>query len=185
MYCRPWSFFLNGMMRRRIMRRSSKALQEGAAERALWWRWSPPDPGAGVTVELSGGDAGGVGDVVGVGQRRTGEGFAPEKAPPALDEVEPGGADRNEGVLDPRVGSEPVPDGTTGAAGQVVGNQVQVAVGRGVVDRLHQTHIAREGARGSGLGQHLPRAHAQRPVHPGLLASAVVGERRLATVAIA
>src|SRR5260370_11291066 len=118
-------------MCRTSLRRSSKAIQEAAPERALWWRWPRPDPGAGVTVELSGGDTGHGGDVVGVGQRRTGEGCAPEKAPPALDEVEPGGADRNEGVLDPRVGSEPVPDGTTGVAGQVVGHQVKVAVGTG------------------------------------------------------
>src|SRR5258708_11328483 len=138
------------MTRHGMMRRSAKAIQEAAPERALWWRWPPPDPGAGVTVELSGGDAGGVGDVVGVGQRRTGEGFAPEKAPPALDEVEPGGADRNEGVVDPRVGSELVPDGTTGVAGQVVGNQGQVAVGRGVVKRLQQAQTARGGAPGSG-----------------------------------
>src|SRR5258708_27066780 len=125
------------MVRHGMMRRSSKAIQEAAPERALWWRWPPPDPGAGVTVELSGGDAGGVGDVVGVGQRRTGEGFAPEKAPPALDEVEPGGADRNEGVLDPRLGSEPVTDGTTGAAGEAVGDQARAVAWGGAGQRLH------------------------------------------------
>ena len=55
-------------------------------------------------------------------------------------------------------------------AGQVVGNQVQVAVGIGVVKRLQQAQIARGVARGRRLGQHLPSAHAQRPVDPGLLA---------------
>src|SRR5258706_16396992 len=90
------------------LRRSSKVIHEAAPERAVWRRRTPPDPGAGVTVELSGGDSGSVGDVVGVGHRRAGEGFAPEKAPPALDEVQPGRADRNEGVLDPRVGGQPV-----------------------------------------------------------------------------
>src|SRR5258706_1669565 len=85
------------------LRRSSKVIHEAAPERAVWRRRTPPDPGAGVTVELSGGDSGSVGDVVGVGQRRAGEGFAPGKAPPGLDEGQPSRADPHESVLDPRV----------------------------------------------------------------------------------
>ena len=140
-----------------VLRRSSKSIHELSAQAAMGTRRTPPDPGCGMAVELGSGDAGDVGDVVGVGHRRAGEGFAPEQAPPPFDQVQPGGADRNEGVLDPRVGGQPVPDGTAGVAGQVIGNQVQVAVGRGVVKRLQQ----REGARGVARGSRLSSAPAQ------------------------
>src|SRR5258706_8339446 len=99
------------------LRRSSKVIHEAAPERAVWRRRTPPDPGAGATVELSGGDSGSASDVVGVGQRRAGEGFAPEKAPPTPDEDQTSPAHRKEGVPDPRAGGQPIPDGATGGAG--------------------------------------------------------------------
>src|SRR5260370_28299999 len=130
-----------------VLRGSSKAIDKTAAKRPVWWRWASPDPGCGMAVELSGGDTRDVGDVVGVGQRRAGEGCAPKNAPPACDQIEPGGASGNEGVVDPRVGGQPVPDGTTGVAGQVIGNQGPVGGGGGVGKRLQQRAVARVGAR--------------------------------------
>lgn len=56
-----------------------------------------------MTIELGGGEVGGVSDVRSVGQRDVREGFAAEDAPPALDEIQPRCADRDEGVLDARV----------------------------------------------------------------------------------
>src|SRR5712691_5828808 len=106
----------------RELRGSLKARDKTAAKRPVWGRWASPDPGFGLAVEVSGGDTRDVGAVVGVGQRHAGAGCAPKNAPPAFDEIEPGGASGNEGVVDPRVGGQPVPDGTTGVAGQVIGN---------------------------------------------------------------
>ncbi len=85
------------------VRRSSKAIDQTATQRAAWWRRTAPDPRARMTIELGGGEAGGVGDVIGAGQRDAGEGFAAEDAPPALDEVQPRRADRDEGMLDARM----------------------------------------------------------------------------------
>jgi hypothetical protein len=63
------------------LRCSSKAIDETATKRAVRGRWASPDPGFGMAVELGGGDSGNRGDVVGVGDRDPGEGFAPEEAP--------------------------------------------------------------------------------------------------------
>ena len=52
-----------------------------------------------MAVEVGGGDACGVGDVVGVGNRYPSKRFAAEEPPPALDEGEPGSSDRNKGLL--------------------------------------------------------------------------------------
>ena len=87
-----------------------------------------------MAVELGSGDAGNVGNVVGVGDRHAGEGFAPEEAPPALDEVEPGSARRDEGVLETRVSGQPVSDRTTGVAREIVGNEVELTPGIGLVE---------------------------------------------------
>jgi len=89
--------------RRGMVRRSSNAVHEAASQVAMWWGWTPPDPGFRMAIEVGGGDAGDVGDVVVVGQRLTGEGLAAEEAPassPAFHQVEPGSPDGNEGVVD-------------------------------------------------------------------------------------
>jgi hypothetical protein len=45
-----------------------------------------PDPRLGVAVELLSGDAGDIRDIVVIGQRLPGKGFAPEDPPPAFNE---------------------------------------------------------------------------------------------------
>ena len=87
-----------------------------------------------MTVELGSGDARDVGDVVAVGQGLTGEGLAPEEAPPAFNQVEPGRPHGNQGVRDARVVGQPVADRSTQVAGEVVGDQVQVAPRRGLME---------------------------------------------------
>ncbi len=62
-----------------------------------WGRWrAVPYPGLGLAVELYGGHAGGVVDVVGAGEALAGDGVSAEYSPPALVQVEPAGADRDE-----------------------------------------------------------------------------------------
>src|SRR5262245_18768222 len=119
-----------------LMHRSSKAIDKTAPERTVWRWWATPDPRAGVAIELGSGESRDVRDIVGVSEGLAGERFAAEEPPPPLDEVEPGGADRNEGLLDPRMRAEPVADGATAVAREIVGDEVQISLAKGVVQRL-------------------------------------------------
>jgi hypothetical protein len=65
-----------------------------------------------------------------------GKRFTAEEPPPVLNEVEPGGANRDEGVLDPRMRAEPVADGATAVTGELVGDEGEISLGKGVVQRL-------------------------------------------------
>ena len=56
--------------------------------------WAPPDPGTGVGIEVLGREPCGDGQVLVLGEVLAREGFAPKDAPPAFDQVEPGGAHR-------------------------------------------------------------------------------------------
>ena len=146
--------------------------------------WASPDPGLGMTIEMVGGDLGDEGNVVIVSQRLPGEGFAAEESPPPLNEIQPGGSYRNEGVLDPGMQFQPVPDRTAGVAGQVVRNQVEIAPRIGLVERLEQLEVAGGITGPRGLGQRLAISDRERPIDPHLGRSAVVVERHLDPVSV-
>src|SRR5258708_27125518 len=112
---------------------------------------TPPGAGCGLAVELSSGDAGGSGDRVGVGEGCAGERLATEAAPAARDEGEPGGAGGEEGVLDTRVLGPPGAHGATEMAAEVVGHEAEIALGRGLVERVQQRQGACGGARWRAL----------------------------------
>ena len=150
----------------------------------MWGRRTAPHPGRGMAVEVRCSDPGDVGDVVIVGQGLSSEGFAPEDPPPSLNQVQPRRSHRDEGMPDPRVGFEPVPDRTTGVAGEVVGDQVQVPGRIGAVQRLEQLQLAAGIAGASRLGQRLPIPHAQGALDPDFLWPAIVVERDLDAVPI-
>lgn len=150
----------------------------------MWWWRTPPDPGFGLAVELSSGDAGGIGDIVGVGEGCAGERLAAEEAPPPFDEVQPGRPHGNEGVLDARMVCQPVPDGATEMAGEIVGDEIQVATRIGRSEGVQQREVPRSIARGRRLGQHLPVAYTQRAVDPDLVESALVIQWYLDAVAV-
>jgi hypothetical protein len=57
-----------GVVRRRLMLRSLKDVHKASAVGARLGLGPSPDPGPGAGVELGGGDLGGVGDLVGVGE---------------------------------------------------------------------------------------------------------------------
>src|SRR5215468_8485658 len=84
----------------KLMLRSLKSVYKVSAVRAVFGLGSSPDPGTGVGVELGGGDPGGVGDLVGVGEGLPGQRLAPEDPPPAFLHVQPAGAFGDEGVAD-------------------------------------------------------------------------------------
>src|SRR5258706_16348166 len=81
-----------------------------------------------MTVELSGGDVGDIRDAIG-------EGLAAEEAPPPCDHVQPCGANRNEGMLDARAVRQSVPEGYTQMAGQIVGDEAEIALRIGPLSR--------------------------------------------------
>ena len=67
---------------------------------AMVLRWAAPDPGLGAPVELCGGDTGGLFDLLGVGKTLSSQRIPPEKAPPALLQIEPARSCWNEDVMD-------------------------------------------------------------------------------------
>ena len=58
---------------------------------------------------------------------------------------------------------QPVADGTTAVAGQIVGDKVEIPMRLGMVERLEKCAVGARSTRDGGLGQHLSIAHAQRP----------------------
>src|SRR5258705_8184921 len=135
--------------------------------------WSP-DGGPGAGVELGGGLPGGVGDLVGVGEVLSGQGLAPEDPPPALLQVRPAGALGDEGVPDAGMVFQPGPGGLAVVAGQVTGDDHDLAARAGVLHLLQEllviTAVAGRGAQGDLLAV----GDAQPAVDPGLVRAAGV-----------
>lgn len=123
----------------------------------------PPDPGVGVAIEVLGSGPSDEGDVMVIGQRLPGERCAPEDPPPARNQIEPGRAHWNEGLLDTGMRLQPLPDGTTGVARQVVRDEIEFAGRIGAIQRLQELQIAAGVARGSRLGERLTVADPQCP----------------------
>lgn len=101
-----------------------------------------------------------------------------------LSEVQPGGAHRNEGMLDPRVLGQPVGDWAAQLAGEVIGDEGEIALGIGPVKGLQEREVASRVAGGRGLGEDLAGAHAQCAVDPDLLQATLIIQRHLDAVAI-
>src|SRR5436190_22288658 len=91
------------------MQRSLKGVYKASAVGAWFGLGPAPDPGPGAGVELGGGDPGGVGELVGVGEFLPGQRLAPEDPPPALLQVQPAGALGDEDVADAGIAVQPGP----------------------------------------------------------------------------
>ena len=145
-----------------------------------------PRPRAGMAIELGRGDAGDIGDVVVIGEGLASEGFAAKDAPPAFDQVEPRGADGNEGVLDTRMRGQPVADRATAVAGEVVRDQVEITVRIGLVEGLEQGEIAGGVARGAVWVNAAHPAHRGRTARhrPRLYPAALIVQGHFDAVAI-
>lgn len=166
------------------MHRSSKTVDEVAPKLTMWRSWAAPDPGMGATVELLSGHTGGEGDLCAIGEALTSIGRTAQEAPPALDQIQPSSAHRDENLTYPRVSGEPLADGATGVTREVVGDEIEVAVGIVALDGAEQVQIPCGVARGSGLGEDVSITDAQRPIDPGLIVATAVDERRLNAMAI-
>src|SRR6266699_1836904 len=114
-----------------------------------------PDPGLSPQVELPGGDAGGLLDLIGIGKALPSQSVATEQAPPALLQVQPAGTFGNEDLLEPRMLGQPGAGLGTVVAGEVVGDDEDVA--RRIIgfDVPKESNVVRRVARGGALGQFL------------------------------
>jgi hypothetical protein len=166
-----------------LMRCSSKAVHKPATELPWRGRRPTPDPGLGMPIEVGGGELGNNGNVFAGGQGGAGKGFAAKDAPPAFDQIQPGRADRNKGVLDARMVCQPFPNRTTAVAGKVVGNQMQLALRIRLVKRLQQREVASRIAGERRLREYLAILHAERTIHPHLLRSPGIVQRYLDAMA--
>jgi hypothetical protein len=156
-------------------RRRSWRWGGGGRPQTQGWVWRLSWP---VATRVATGDLGAIGETL-AGVRR-----AAQAPPPRLDQVEPARADRDEDLLDTRMGSEPVTDGATRVAGEIVRDEIQIAYGVVLINLLKQLEIADGIACGRGLGTDLPIADAQRSVDPGLVVPAAVDEWDFDAVAI-
>ncbi len=86
-----------------------------------------PDPGLGANIELSGGDAGGLFDLVRIGKTLAGQGIATEEPPPALLEIEPAGPCWNEDLMEPRMLCQPGAGLSTVMAAEIISDNEDVA----------------------------------------------------------
>ena len=137
-----------------------------------------------MAIELGRGESSDVGDIVGVSEGLAGKRFTAEDPPPALDEVEPSGAYRNEGLLNAGMRGEPVANGATAVAGEVVRDKVQISVRKGVRQRLERREVASGVARRGGLREDLPIAHTERAIDPDLVQSPLVVQWRFDAVSV-
>jgi hypothetical protein len=143
---------------------------------------SPPDPRLSASIELSGRDASGLFDLVGIGKTLPCQSIATEETPPALLEIEPAGSCWNEDVMEARVLSHPGPCLSTIMAAEIIRDNEDVTCWIVGFDVGKQSNVVRRVARSGASGQFLAIAYAQRSIDPGLLGVATVIQRRFDAV---
>ena len=143
-----------------------------------------PDPGLSPQVELPGGDAGGLLDLIGIGKALPSQSIAAEQAPPALLQVQPARTFGNEDLLKPRMLGQPSTGLGTVVAGEVVGDDEDIACHIVGFDVSEQGKVVRRVTRGGALGQFLAIAYTQRSIDPGFLGAATVIHERFDAVPI-
>src|SRR6266852_5701418 len=151
-----------------LVLRSLKAIRKKAAIVAMILGRTSPDPWIGSQIELSGRDAGGLLNLIGIGKALSRKSITTEEAPPALLQVEPAGSLGNEKVVNAGVLGQPGAGLSTVMAAEIISNDEDVP-GRIVGFNVGQRGNVPLGIARSGTpGQHLPIAHAQRSIVPGL-----------------
>ena len=122
-----------------------------------------PHPGFGSQIELSGRNAGGLLNLIGIGEALPSKRIASEKPPPAFLQVQPAGSFGNENVMEPGMLSHPEPSLSTVMAAEIVGDHEDVACWVVGFDVLKQSNVVRRVARSGASGQFLAIAHAHAP----------------------
>src|SRR5258708_10416561 len=99
--------------------------------------------------------------------------------PPAFLQVEPAGALGDEGVADAGMMLQPGPGGLAVVAGEVIGDDHDLAARAGVFYLLQEPLVMLAVAGGGAQGDLLPVGDAQPAVDPGLVRPAGILQRRL------
>jgi len=133
-----------------------------------------PDPGLGAPIQLLGGDAGGLLDLLRIGKALPCERIAAEEAPPALLQIEPACSRRNEDVVHARMLLQPSARLQTGVTAEIVADNEKVAFGIVDLDVGEQRNVAFRVARSRTARQLLAITYSQSAVDPGLLRSATI-----------
>ena len=123
-------------------------------------RRTSPEPGFGPQVELSGGNAGGLLDLLGIGKALPRQGITAEEAPPALLEIEPARSGGNENVMDAWMRFQPGACLKTVVTTEVIRDDVDVASRIVSFNVGQQSNVAFRVARSGTAGQLLAIAHA-------------------------
>jgi hypothetical protein len=124
------------------MLRSSKAVHKSAPSMPWWFRRPAPHPRFRPMIELFGGYPPSKLDLLLVSKVLPGQSLPTEHPPPCLLQVESGSAFRDEHLLYPRMSSQPLPDRWAFMAGEVVGDEVDLCGGIGLLDHLQQSEVA-------------------------------------------
>ena len=123
-------------------------------------RRTSPEPGFGPQVELSGGNAGGLLDLLGIGKALPRQGITAEEAPPALLEIEPARSGGNENVMDAWMRFQPGACLKTVVTTEVIRDDVDIASRIVGFNVGQQRDVAFGVARSGTAGQLLAIAHA-------------------------
>ena len=102
-----------------------------------------PDPRLGSPVELSDRDTCGLFHLISIGKALSSQGIAPEQAPPALLQVQPTGTFRNEDEMKAGMLSQPRASLGAVVAGEIVGDDEDVARGIVCFDVSKQGNVVR------------------------------------------
>lgn len=146
--------------------------------------WATPNPWFGAPIELTGRQVGGRLDLPVIRETLARKGIAAKQPPPPFDEIEPAGAGWHRFLMHPGMLSEPLPDRTTGVAGEIVVDQVEISIRVRGVNRVEELLEPGRVAGGSGEGQCLTIAGTQGTVDPDLVRSTTVVQRSLDPVSI-
>ena len=160
------------------MLRSLKAIRKETSIVAMILGWSTPNPRFGAPVELSGRDTSSLLDLIGIGKTLTSQGITAEEPPPTFLQVQPAGSFRDEDVVETGMLNHPGAGLGTVMAGEVVGDDEDVAAGIVGFDSSQQGDVVGRVARSGTARQLLAITHAQRSIDPGLLRPATVIQQR-------
>jgi hypothetical protein len=143
-----------------------------------------PDPGCGPPIELLGGNACGLLDLLGIGEALASQRVPAKKAPPPLLEIEPARPRRNEDVMETRMLFQPGPRLQTIVTAEVVADHEDVSAGVVGFDSGKPRNVAFGVARSCTASQLLAISHAQGSVDPRLLRSAAIIHLRFDAMSI-
>ena len=129
--------------RRFLLLRSLKAIRKESTVVTRILGRPTPDPRLGSSVELLGGDAGGLLNLHRIGKALPGQRIAAKEPPPTFLQVQPAGSFGNEDVMEPRMLCHPGTGLGTVVAAEIIGDDEDLSFWIVGFDLLKQRDIIR------------------------------------------